>query len=108
MPSLRGGADGARFKGSVRLRRFSSPLVQRDVPVWEYCEPYRYGTGTIWHFPGISRSRLSGCWDNATAKDPDDHELIQQHLLTVMQGRARGYYAGKDGRIDPAGGSELI
>lgn len=106
MPVLKG-RPGSGFKGTVRLRRFLSPPLQRRVAMWEYTEPFRLGTARIVHIPGVKRSWLRGRWDELTAKDYDDHELIQQHLLGAMQGRVRGYFIGEGGRIDPAG-KELV
>ena len=102
MPLLKGRRDSG-FTGTVRLRRFLSPPLQRGVLMWEYTEPYRLGRATIWHVPGIKRSRVRGRWDDMTAKDYDDHERIQAHLLDAMQARVRGYFIGADGQIDPIG-----
>lgn len=102
MPALKG-RKGSGFAGTVRLRRFSSPPLQRRVLMWEYCEPYRLGTARIWHVPGIRRSWLRGRWDDMTAKDYDDHDRIQRHLLGAMQARVRGYFIGEGGQIDPTG-----
>lgn len=105
MPILKGRRDSG-FTGTVQLRRFTAPVLQRHVLMWEYMEPYRTGTARIWHVPGIRRSRISGRWDEGTAKDYDDHELIQQHLLGALQARVRGYFIGENGRIDPAASPE--
>jgi hypothetical protein len=102
MPLLKGCRDSG-FKGTVRLRRFLTPPYIRGVLMWEYTEPYRTGTARIIHIPGIRTSWLRGRWDDMTAKDYDDHERIQRHLLGALQGRVRGYFAGRDGRLDPAG-----
>lgn len=107
MPTLKGRKDSG-FKGTVRLRRWLTPPLQRHVLMWEYVEPYRLGTATIRHIPGIRCSWLRGQWDDMTAKDYDDHELIQRHLLDAMQGRVRGYFLGEDGQIDPIGEKGIV
>lgn len=107
MPSLKGRKDSG-FSGTVRLRRFLSPPLQRKVLCWEYVEPYRIGTGRIIHVPGFKRSWLRGRWDDLSAKDFDDHERIQRHLLDAMQARVRGYFIGEDGAIDPIGEKTLV
>jgi len=107
MPALKGRKDSG-FKGTVRLRRFLTPPLQRQVLMWEYIEPYRIGTASICHIPGIKRSWLRGRWDDMTAKDYDDHERIQRHLLDAMQARVRGYFVGEGGIIDPIGEESLV
>lgn len=106
MPILEGRKHSG-FAGTVRLRRWLSPPLQRNVLLWEYTEPYRLGTARIWHIPGIKTSRMRGRWDDMTAKDYDDHEHIQRHLLDAMQARVRGYFIGEDGRIDPISEKDL-
>ena len=106
MPVLKGRKDSG-FKGTVRLRRFTTPPLVRNVFMWEYLEPYRVGAAWIIHIPGIKRSWLRGRWDDRTAKDYDDHLLIQQHLLDALQARIRGYFVGEGGRIDPISDQEL-
>ena len=105
MPMLKG-RSRSRFAGTVALRRLSPPL-QRKVLIWEYEEPYRLGRARIWHVPGFRRSWMRGRWDDRSAKDYDDHDAIQAHLLSAMQGRARGYFIGEDGQIDPIGDGKL-
>lgn len=100
MPALKGRKHSG-FTGTVRLRRFLTPPLCRNVLMWEYMEPYRLGRARIIHIPGIKTSWLRGQWDDMTAKDFDDHERIQRHLLDAMQARVRGYFVGEDGRIDP-------
>lgn len=105
MPVLKGRKHGG-FKGTVRLRRFTTPPLVRDVFMWEYMEPFRSGTARIIHIPGIKRSWLRGRWDESTVKDYDDHERIQRHLLDALQARIRGYFVGAGGRIDPISDQE--
>lgn len=107
MPALRGRKDSG-FSGTVRLRRFLTPPLQRKILMWEYMEPYRIGSARIWHIPGIKRSWMRGHWDDMTAKDFDDHARIQQHLLNAMQARVRGYFIGENGRIDPITDENLV
>src|SRR5581483_1676596 len=107
MPMLKG-RKHSRFTGNVALRRWGTPPLQRKVLIWEYAEPYRLGRAVIWHVPGIRRSWMRGRWDDRSAKDYDDHEAIQRHLLNAMQGRARGYFIGEDGQIDPIGEQGLV
>lgn len=107
MPVLQGRKDSG-FKGTVKLRRFLTPPLVRNVFMWEYLEPYRSGTAWIIHIPGVKRSWLRGRWDIATAKDFDDHERIQRHLLDALQARVRGYFIGQDGKIDPVDDRQLI
>lgn len=105
MPAVNG-CENNGFEGRIRLKRFSPPVI-RNVLFWEYEEPYRIGRARIMHIPGFTRGRIRGTWDDRTAKDFDDHEQIQKHLLDGLQGRARGYFAGKDGRINEIPGDEL-
>lgn len=107
MPKMKDRTDSS-FTGIVRLRRFTAPPLIRGTLMWEYEEPFRLGRATIWHIPGVQRSWLRGRWDAKTAKDYDDHDQIQRHLLDAMQARARGYFIGKDGVIDPIGDSSLV
>ena len=104
MPAV-AGRENSGFQGKVRLKRLAPPVL-RSVLFWEYQEPYRIGSARIWHMPGFRTGWIRGQWDELTAKDSDDHEMIQRHLLDAMQGRARGYFAGKNGMINEIGGPE--
>lgn len=106
MPAM-SGRKNSGFKGKLTLKRFSPPVI-RNVLFWEYEDPYRLGKARILHIPGFRTGWVRGYWDDMTAKDFDDHEQIQRHLLDAMQGRVRGYFAGENGRLDQISGKELI
>lgn len=106
MPLVAGRKDSG-FQGKLRLKRLSPPLL-RNVMFWEYEQPYRLGSARILHIPGLRTGWIRGRWDDRSVKDPDNHLLIQQHLLDAMQGRVRGYFAGENGNIHPVGGDQPV
>ena len=109
MPAVSGRKNDG-FTGKIKLKRLSPPVL-RHVPFWEYEEPYRLGKATIFHVPGFRSGWILGWWDERTAKDMDDHELIEQHLLEgmqAMQGKLRGYFVDRGGQVCPLRDDQLV